>query len=311
MPAERGPAGQPDISVLICTHNHARFLPAALISVLAQSLPRDRYEIVVVDDGSTDDTREALAPFASDIRLIAQAHGGQAKAMNAAVAAARGPILCFLDAGDLWHPDKLRQVADTFRARPRAGLVQHWMADTPAQDMHLPLSAAIARILVSHQADLLEGRSVFTGTSGLSFQRDLVASLGPIPEGAFCCADEFLCAHVALLAPVITLDGFLGRRRVPRASWYAGTLAALRRLEDMAQARSVLDGALAGRMQSLGVRFSRKAQAARRWERRRERVRLLLAPVLPRLYIRLGRRGQSSAAPNSSAFCRAWNCFSA
>ncbi len=291
MPAERGPDDPHRLSVIICAHNHARFLPAALISVLAQTWPRARYEIVVVDDGSTDDTREALEPFASDILLIAQAHGGQAKAMNAAIAAARGPFLCFLDADDIWHPDKLRQVALAFNRHPKAGIVQHWMADTPEPEMHQPLSAEIPRVLVCQPEDYLEGRTVFTGASGLAFSREVVLSLGAIPEGAFCCADEFLCAHAALLAPVITLDGFLGRRRIPRASWYAGALAALRRLEDMAQARAVLDGALAGRMQSLGVRFSRKAQAARRWERRRERVRLLLAPVLPRLYIRLGRRG--------------------
>jgi len=101
----------PLVSVIIPTCNRAALAPEAVASVLAQSF-RD-FELLVVDDASTDATAAALAPFGSRIRLLRrESRGGVSAARNTGVAAARGEWLAFLDSDDLWLPEKLaRQMA--------------------------------------------------------------------------------------------------------------------------------------------------------------------------------------------------------
>jgi glycosyltransferase involved in cell wall biosynthesis len=97
----------PDVSVIIPTFDRASVLPRAIASALAQSGPS--LEVIVADDGSTDDTPTALARFASDprVRVLSLAHGGVCRARNAAVDEARAPLLAFLDSDDEWLPGKL------------------------------------------------------------------------------------------------------------------------------------------------------------------------------------------------------------
>ena len=99
------------VSVIIPTYNSAAYLPQAIASVLEQDF-EDR-EVIVVDDGSTDDTPDAIRPFLRQVRYVRQENGGNAAARNRGVAEARGEWLAFLDADDLWLPGKLsRQLAD-------------------------------------------------------------------------------------------------------------------------------------------------------------------------------------------------------
>ena len=94
------------VSVIIPTCNRAALVQEAVASVLAQTWRE--FELLVVDDGSTDDTPEALAPYASRIRLLRrESRGGVSAARNAGIAAARGEWLAFLDSDDLWLPEKL------------------------------------------------------------------------------------------------------------------------------------------------------------------------------------------------------------
>jgi glycosyltransferase involved in cell wall biosynthesis len=98
-------ARKPKISVIIPTYNRAALLLEALASVFAQTW-RD-YEVIVVDDGSTDDTLSLLAPWLSHIRLFSEPNRGVAAARNLGICEARGEFICFLDSDDLWTPSKL------------------------------------------------------------------------------------------------------------------------------------------------------------------------------------------------------------
>jgi glycosyltransferase involved in cell wall biosynthesis len=107
----------PLISVVIPAYNAASYLAETLESVLAQTF-RD-YEIILVDDGSSDETFEIAARF-SAVRRMWQANKGAAAARNAGIVAARGRYVAFLDADDLWLPEKLEKQAAWLTRNPGA-----------------------------------------------------------------------------------------------------------------------------------------------------------------------------------------------
>ena len=110
-------SAQIPVSVIIPTYNRAALVKAAAASVLAQTWRE--FELIVVDDGSTDDTPEALAPYASRIRLLRRgSRGGVSAARNAGITAARGEWLAFLDSDDLWLPEKLAHQMAYLSAHP-------------------------------------------------------------------------------------------------------------------------------------------------------------------------------------------------
>lgn len=109
------------ISVVIPTYNSAAFVVSAVESVLSQEL--EPAEIIVVDDGSTDDTVDALGPYRESIRYITQPNSGPAVARNRGVDAAQSDWIAFLDADDVWVPCKLRKQLGCMEANPRAGLI--------------------------------------------------------------------------------------------------------------------------------------------------------------------------------------------
>jgi glycosyltransferase involved in cell wall biosynthesis len=90
----------PRVSVLIDTYNYGRYVEEAVESVIAQDFPEAEREILVVDDGSTDDTEERLRKYEGTITYLRKANGGQASAFNYGLEGARGEVVAFLDADD-------------------------------------------------------------------------------------------------------------------------------------------------------------------------------------------------------------------
>jgi glycosyltransferase involved in cell wall biosynthesis len=114
---------RPVVSVVIANHNYGRFLGPCIDSVLAQTY--GPVEIVVVDDGSTDDSRSVLARYDGRVRALYQENGGQAAALNAGVAAAGGDLIALLDADDGWRPEKVARAVGALEAQPRAEWLRH------------------------------------------------------------------------------------------------------------------------------------------------------------------------------------------
>jgi glycosyltransferase involved in cell wall biosynthesis len=109
----------PTVSIVIPAFNAGWCVHKAIDSVLAQEYA-DR-EVIVVNDGSTDDTAAVLASYGSAIQVIDQSNGGMSNARNAGIRAARGEFLAFLDSDDWWLPGKLRCQIELMRARPELG----------------------------------------------------------------------------------------------------------------------------------------------------------------------------------------------
>ena len=111
----------PKVSVIIPTYNGAKYIKQAVDSVLAQTY--DDYEIIVVDDGSTDDTAELLRPYGDRITYLYQENRKLPAARNTGIRAARGQYLAFLDSDDFFLPHKLAAQARCLDERPEVGLV--------------------------------------------------------------------------------------------------------------------------------------------------------------------------------------------
>lgn len=130
MPHDSSCQRAPEVSVIIPTYGHQRWVIPTLHSVLEQTFTD--YEIIVVNDGSPDDTAKLLRPYAEDghIRYIEQSNSGQSAARNVGIANARGKFVAFLDDDDLWPADKLA-----------------WQVDILSHDTSIGVVAGIAEII--------------------------------------------------------------------------------------------------------------------------------------------------------------------
>jgi len=114
-------ADRPDVSVIITAYNVGRFIRQAIFSALDQTLRG--IEVIVVDDGSTDDTAAEIARARDPrLRIIRQSNQGASQARNAGLEAARAPLVAFLDGDDYWRPEKLEKQARFMAVHPEIDL---------------------------------------------------------------------------------------------------------------------------------------------------------------------------------------------
>ena len=219
------------VSIVINNYNYATFLSEAIDSALGQSYTS--VEIVVVDDGSTDQSRQIIAGYGDKIVPVLKSNGGQASAFNAGVARSRGEIICFLNSDDYFTPDKIAQIV--------AALEKHEFGSKPVM-IHHPLTimgenaAALAGRLVGrkHNSPLnlydfarRYGFLLYMAgpTSGLSLNRALAERLFPIPEDEVrISADDFIVRGASLVGELYSLDLPLGFYRIHgQNAWFAGS----------------------------------------------------------------------------------------
>jgi glycosyltransferase involved in cell wall biosynthesis len=211
----------PLVSVLIDTYNYGQFIEQAVGSALAQDFPAEQMEVLVVDDGSTDDTGERLAKFSGRIQYFQKPNGGQASAFNFGLARARGDVVAFLDADDYWLPGKLRRVTAEFEKNPGAGMVYHRMLERlestgeTREALFIPLSGDLSNDIGS-----LREYRVYP-TSSLSFRRTLLENLCPIPEAIRLQADAYLALLAVLAAPIQAIPDCLAVYRIHGQNLFA------------------------------------------------------------------------------------------
>jgi len=189
---------QPLFTVLINTFNYGIFIEEAIDSVLCQTFPGEQIEIIVVDDGSTDDTAERVRKYGDRISYIYKANGGQASAFNAGVQAANGEIIAFLDSDDYWAPSKLQEVAGEFGRSSSVDFVYHYM-DVVDNDHHLLDRYVYPEPVHEHYCEeyLAGNLPWFSPTSGMSIKRDCLKKMMPLPEDFSIAAD----IHLHFLLP--------------------------------------------------------------------------------------------------------------
>jgi hypothetical protein len=228
---DAGSRSRPLVSVVISSYNYGRFLDQAIASALDQTY--DRVEVIVVDDGSTDDSRSVIRRYDERIIPIFQQNGGQASAINAGFARSRGEIVIFLDADDVLAPDIVARVVETLRRNPDAAKIQSRMEviDESSQRTgimkphpHLPLPNGD----FSRHCLRFPGDTAWLPTSGNAFPAAILRQLLPMPEAPLRInADSYLCQLSLLFGPVISLEQIGSFYRLHGANHHELTAPAL------------------------------------------------------------------------------------
>ena len=154
-----GPGTLPTVSVVVPTYNRADRLKDTVASILAQTVPPA--EVVIVDDGSTDDTARVCRDFPSPVRYLYRENGGSAAARNTGMRAARGEYIAFLDADDVWEPTKLEVQLALHAAHPEIGWSATNHLTTDRTNQPLPGVQGFARDLPAFEAAGLEPDELF------------------------------------------------------------------------------------------------------------------------------------------------------
>ncbi len=174
----------PLVSVIIPAFNAARFLPRALASVAAQNYPADRIETIVIDDGSTDDTRALAETFSGQMpgmQVFSQPNQGVSVARNLAIAVSSGELIAFLDADDRWLPDKVAAQVEVYQAEPGVGLIHCGFEFVDQHGSALPDWPRRSRL--DHGDILLEFLcDFFLITSAVMVPRTVLESVGGFDE---------------------------------------------------------------------------------------------------------------------------------
>lgn len=198
-----GGDSSPRVSVVIPVYNGERFLAAAVESALQQTY--GHMEVVVVDDGSSDATPEVLASFGSRLRAIRQENRGVAAARNRGMAAATGELVAFLDADDVWLPEKVERQVAAWRSAPGSGLV---LCGYTVVDEHLrpryevPIRNGRRRIMRTLTLDAWGVGLPFTGMVPVA----LLDRVGGYREDLSTSADLEFSLRLEKAAPVLAIN---------------------------------------------------------------------------------------------------------
>lgn len=208
------------VTVLIDSYNYGRFIGEAIESVLAQEFPAEGMQILVVDDGSTDDTRARVSKYAGRVEYVFKPNGGQASAFNHGIARACGEYVALLDADDYWLPSKVRRVVEEFDKHPDAGLVYHPFREfkTETGEWREGGFNAVSGFVPADKKKIL----LYTAcqTSGLTFRASLVTKLLPLNEEMTIQSDGLLAALIIFLGPVVAIPEPLAVYRIHGSNLY-------------------------------------------------------------------------------------------
>lgn len=178
------------ISVIIDNYNYGRYLAEAIESVIGQNY-KD-WELIVVDDGSEDDSVSIINSFVNrypdKIRKVIKENGGQASCFNCGFEESNGDIIAFLDSDDKWFPDKLAKIKE---AHDLSSFVAHEKLFSNGKDQKISTEKNEKRSYYLKKYGLFPTYDITTST--MSFSRSLLEKIMPVPEKEFrICADHYL-----------------------------------------------------------------------------------------------------------------------
>lgn len=252
----------PLVSVLISNYNYGAFVGESIQSVLSQTY--ENFELIICDDGSTDNSVNVIRTFLDDhrVRLIQKENGGQPSALNVAFAQSRGEIICLLDSDDAFTPGKIERTVAAFYRSPECGICIHPIQ--PVDSDNKPIGPPYPRFL---ESGWVGPKALATGarcygvppTVGISFRKKVADIIFPIPL-EYISPDAYLIRAGIFSSRVTSLPEPLGLFRVHGdniTGLYYPTIKSARRVITDAQmyVRSMRDFLAARYGQSLADRL--------------------------------------------------------
>jgi glycosyltransferase involved in cell wall biosynthesis len=239
----------PLVSVIIPTYNRSTFVRQAVDSVLKQTF--SDFELIVIDDGSTDTTRENLLEYQGRIRYHYQPNQGVSKARNQGLGLAGGRWIAFLDSDDLWLPGKLEAQVDFFSRNPLASVCQTeelWIRNgrrvNPGKK-HQKFSGDIFAPSL---------RLCLVSPSAVMIKKEVFEQVGCFDEALPACEDYDLWLRISVRFPVYLLDRPLIIKRGGHADQLSRTVPALDRYRIQALVKLLNSGGLTETQQALAWR---------------------------------------------------------
>jgi glycosyltransferase involved in cell wall biosynthesis len=222
---------QPQFTVVIPLYNKAQSIGRTLDSVCAQTF--QDLEVIIIDDGSTDDSVNVVTPRLNDrIRLISQSNGGVSAARNAGLRAARSSYVAFLDADDLWLPEYLETLANLIRLYPNAGIYATAYRLSDGQILRTP---GVDSSVTSHPAGPISDyfRAAALGeppffTSSTCVNRDIALALGGFKIGIRHGEDLDMWARIALHNEIVFTPEAKAVYRIDAENRTAGCMPVLK-----------------------------------------------------------------------------------
>jgi len=200
--------GHPLISVIIPTYNRGWILKEALDSVIGQDF--DDFELIVIDDGSTDETGQILDEYGSRIRTYFQPNRGVSAARNSGIQKAAGRYVAFLDSDDLWLPGKLSAQVDFFSSNPDAQVCQ---TDEIWIRRGIRVNPKRYHLKSSDNLFLRSLERCMVSPSAAMMQRSLFGEVGLFDEGLPACEDYDLWLRISCRCTVALIPKPLAVKR--------------------------------------------------------------------------------------------------
>jgi len=211
------------VTIIINNYNYDRFLPDAINSALNQTYPH--IEIIVVDDGSTDNSRDIIAGYGDRITPILQENGKQAAALNSGFASSHGDIILFLDSDDCLLPKTVEQVVEAWK--PGVGKVHYRLqvVDTEKQPLGYCTPTTEVKLSSGEVWRKLLQTSGYTSApmSGNAYTRTALTHVFPIPDDYKTTADDYLMISTPFYGDLVGIEEPLGLYRIHNSNQWALT----------------------------------------------------------------------------------------
>jgi Glycosyl transferase family 2 len=210
---------KPLISVIITSYNYEQYLQETIDSVVGQTYKN--LEIIVVDDGSVDSSREIIKSYGNQVIPVFKKNGGLASSINAGFTVSHGDFICLLDSDDFWHLSKLEEIAKATASHPKASLIYHkiqWVSPKGVP-YGKPWPYMLWQGNIAQHVSQSGGWWRYPPTSGLCFSRKFLEQVMNVPEHTCERAPD---AYLACLAPffgeLVGIDKVLAYYRIHGAN---------------------------------------------------------------------------------------------
>jgi len=212
---------KPLVSIIINNYNYASYVDDAIQSALQQTY--SPIEVIVVDDGSTDNSREVIEKYGNQIISVFKKNGGQASACNAGFKVSKGEIVFFLDADDYYYPEAVEKVIQVWH--PENTAKAHFRLHKINQDgKNLGLIPSKKRTLTTGEAwkEIFKcGNAISPPMSGNVYSRNALLQVMPVPENDGIGTESYLLKRVPFYGNYVSIDEPLGVYRIHGNNAYA------------------------------------------------------------------------------------------